>query len=95
MKPWSTLVYDISYNRGGLTSEDYRHFDESACRVAKSIASSAELALLNRSDDFLMLVASADEPPIAAIYRLKWFEEYGSLNAFKPSNYAVIGETEV
>ncbi len=92
MEPWSSVVHDISYNRGGLTTEDYRRFDELACRVAISLASSEEVALLKRTDDFMMLVASAEEWPLAAVHRLKWFEEYGSLKGFQPSHYSVAGD---
>jgi hypothetical protein len=86
MRRWSTAVFDLSY-RGGLTHDEYRYFDEAGCRVAMSLAVSAELAELNRTDDFTMLVADHDEPPLAAIDRLKWFEENGSLLGFQPVNY--------
>lgn len=87
MRRWHSIVYDLSYNGGGLTHDEYRYFDEAGCRVAVSLADSAELAQLNRTDDFTMLVADHDEPPLAAVYRLKWFKENGSLLGFQPMHH--------
>jgi hypothetical protein len=82
MKSWCSEIYDLSYPRGGLSGDESDHLQDIACRVALSLASSAELASLNRTHDFSMLVAGHDEPELAAISRLQWFEKHRSLKGF-------------
>lgn len=81
---WSTLALQLIDSGDWFPVEENFLVEEVGCRIATSPALMSELQLLNRTSDFLVSVSGHDEPVLASVYRVMWYEENGTLRGFDP-----------